>query len=549
MKRLLLAITLMSFWACTGSNSGSQSGQGSKQKTFRYNQTGGLSSLDPAFASTRANVWAVTQIYNGLFDFTKNLDPHKALAKEYEISPDGKVYTFTIKDGIYFHDNPCFPNGKGREVKAEDFVRSFKRLLTLGTGKWIFADKVLKASDGVPSDTCFRVVNDHTFKIYLQRRFPAFLHILATPYTYVVPEEAIDKYGDDLGRNPVGTGPFMLKKGYWDEKNKMVLHKNPKYWKNDPKTNTPLPHLDVVEVTFVEDRNTEFNMFYKGDLDLVVNLSEQSREIVLEKTGEVKEKFAGKFKVEKIPYMLTEYIGFKVDDASSPFSKLKVRQALNYAVNRKGLISVLRHGLGVAGEAGFVPIALPSFDSTQVKGYAYNPKKAEELLKEAGFPGGQGLPSLTLYTYTTDKEIAEYLQKDFEKIGVKIKIEMNKFSAHNTMVKEGKAGMYRASWIGDYPDAENFLALYYSKNLTPNGPNTTKFSNPEYDKLFEEAHETDNPFTRFADYHKMDKILMENSPVIVLYYDEILHMKQNYVVGLEADVMNNLMLENVNIKK
>lgn len=548
MKRLLLALALVSLWACGGGGgSEGKSGQNSKTKVFRYNQTGGLTSLDPAFAGNRANVWAVNQIYNGLFSFTKNLDPHKELAKEYEISPDGKVYTFTIKENVYFHDNPCFPNGKGREVKAEDFVMSFKRLLHVGTGKWIFNDKVLKRADGEPSDTCFKVVNDYTFKIYLQRRFPALLHILAIPYTYVIPHEAIDKYGDDFGRNPVGTGPFMLQKGMWDEKNKMVLKKNPKYWKQDSKTHQPLPHLDVVEISFVEDRNTEFQMFYKGDLDLVVNLSEQSKEIILEKNGEIKDKFAGKFKVEKIPYMLTEYIGFKLDQ--KPYDNPKVRQALNYAINRKGMISVLRHGLGVAGESGFVPFALPSFDSSQVKGYVYNPKKAEELLKEAGFEGGKGLPTLVLHTYTSDREIAEYIQKDLEKIGVKVKIEMNKFSAHQAMVKEGKCGMFRASWIGDYPDAENFLALYYSKNKVPTGPNTTGFANAEYDKLFEEAHETDNPFTRFADYQKMDKILMENAPFIVLYYDEVLHMRQNYVTGLEADIMNNLMLENVDIRK
>lgn len=544
---LILALAI-SLYSCKGG--GGTDTTGDAKKIFRYNQTGGLTSLDPAFANKRANIWAVNQIYNGLFSFSKNLDVHPELVKEWNISEDGKMYTFTIKRDVRFHDNACFPNGRGRELKASDFVYSFKRILdpaTGSTGSWIFNDKVLQTADGKPSDTCFVAIDDYRFRVHLKRRFPAFLQILAMPYAYVVPKEGVDKYGKDFRANPVGTGAFMLQK--WEEKNSMLLAKNTRYWKRDAKGNQ-LPYLDAIQVSFIEDRNQEFLTFEQGKLEFISNISETSKDQILEKNGEIKEKFAGKFKVDKIPYLNTEYVGFYLEGeaANNPLLNVKVRQALSYAVDRKGLVSLLRNGLGTPGDYGIVPIALPSFDSAKVKGYPFNPKKAQELLKEAGFPGGKDLPSLKLHTYSSDKEIAEFLQKGWSNIGVKVEIISNQFAAHQEIVDNGKSTLFRGSWLGDYPDAENYLAMFYSKNLSPVGPNKTHYKNENLDKIYLEAHETDNLFTRYEDYLEMDQLLMNDAPIIVLYYDEIIHLKQNYVVGLEADPMNNLILENVDFK-
>lgn len=535
--------------ACGGGSNTNTDGTSDGKKIFTYNQTGGLSSLDPAFARNRANIWATTQLYNGLFSFSKNLDVHPELVKEWEESPDGKTYTFTIRSDVYFHDNECFKGGRGRELQSEDFVYTFKRILKEGTGAWIFNDKVLRGADGNISDTCFKVVDNYRFKVYLQRRFPAFKQILAMPYTFVVAKEAVEKYGKDFRANPVGTGPFMLKKGNWDEKNSLVMNKNPKYWKLDAK-GTRLPYMDAVQIKFIEDRNIEFNTFFDGKLDFITNISENSRDQILEKNGEIKEKFAGKFQVEKIPYLNTEYVGFLLEgtEADNPFMNKKLRQALSFAINRKALISFLRNGLGTPGDQGVVPISLPSFDSTKVKGYPYNQQKAQELLKEAGFPGGKGLPTLKLNTYQSDKEIAEYLQKEWSALGIKVEIQMNQFATHQEMVDNGKVTLFRGSWLGDYPDAENYLAMFYSKNLSPDGPNKSHFKNADFDKLFVEAHETDNLFTRYEDYLKMDQIVMEDAPYIILYYDEMIHLKQNNIVGLEANPMNNLILESVDKK-
>ncbi len=561
---VLCVLVAMCINACGNSNNFSENEIQTfpKGNIFRYNQTGGLTSLDPAYARIRANIWACTQIYSGLVRYSgKNLSLKYELADKHELSADGKVYTFTLKKGIFFHDNACFPNGKGREMKAKDFVFAFNRILQEGTGAWIFKDKILRNEEknaenkmtSKISDTAFRAIDDYTLRIYLHKPFPAFLQMLATPYAVVVPQEAVDKYKKDFRKNPVGTGAFLMKNGLWDERNKLVLHKNPNYWKKDAK-NQKLPYLDAVEVSFIEDRTVEFNTFFDGKLDLIANLSEVSRDQILEKsTGKIKERFAGKFNVVKHPYMMTEFMGFYQDslallDKQNPFSNLKVRQALNYAINRKGMLQALRNNLGIASDFGVLPKAFPNFDSTKVQGYAYNTPKAQELLKEAGFPNGENLPILTLNTYNSDREVAEYIQKDWEQIGVKVKIELNHPATHSEKVEQGKLQLFRFSWIADYPDAENFLGMFYSPNFTPTGSNKTHFKNAIFDKLFQETSLMPLGKIRNTNYQKLNQIVMENSPVIALYYDEVLHLRQNRVLDLEADAMNNLLLENVRLK-
>jgi peptide/nickel transport system substrate-binding protein len=522
------------------------------KKIFRLNLTGGLTSLDPAYADQRTNIWATTQLYNGLFTFGEDLHVHRELADNYKISDDGLTYTFTIKKNVYFHDDQAFKNGRGRELIADDFVYSFKRLMdprTASKGSWIFADKVKRAEDGKLADDWIAKVDDYTFKITLNRRFPAFLQILAMPFTFVVAKEAVEKYNKDFRKHPVGTGPFMLKT--WNEKDRLILVKNEKYWKRDVK-HQPLPYLDAVDVSFIEDKNQAFLSFEKGSLHFLTSISETSRNKILNKDGSIKDEFSSKFVVEKKPYALTEYIGILMegkDEKANPLLNLKVRQALSYAINRKNLISFIRNGLGTPGNHGFVPDALSSFDSTQIQGYKVDIKKAQELLKDAGYPQGKGFPEITMSTYTTDKEIAGFLQKQWEdNLGIKVKIETNQFATHKDRVDNAQVKFFRASWIGDYPDAENFLSLFYSKNLSPDGPNKTHFKDETYDKLFEEAHETDNTFTRYADYHKMDQIIMDNCPAIVLFYDEVLNLKQKNVTGLKTNKMNTLVLENVDLK-
>lgn len=557
MIRRFLFLCAASFliWSCSGGEDKPQTDAGDNSKIFRYNSTEPITSLDPAFAKNQANIWAVTQLFGGLFELSSDLHEHPAIVDTWDISSDQLTYTFKLRKGVLFHDDDCFPNGKGREVTADDFVYSFKRILaeeTRSPGAWVFNDKVLKDKKGNISDTCFKAVDPYTLRIYLDAPFPPFLQILAMPYCYVVPKEGIEKYGRDFARHPVGTGPFRLKS--WDESNSLIMVKSPSYWRKDPSHNS-LPYLDAVQVSFISDKNQEFLTFQQGKLDFISGIDANTIEQILKKDGSVREEIDQKFTVQKMPYLNTEYLGFQMDvskyeNKKHPFLDGRVRKALSYAINRDELVSFLRNNLGTPARNGFVPAALPSFDEGKVKGYDYNPEEAQKLLKEAGYPDGKGFPEVTLYTTPPYKEMAETLQKQWSSIlNVNFKIEINNFAAHQDMVENGKVHFFRGSWLGDYPDEENFLACFYSKKMPPSGPNKTRFNNAEFDRLYEVVHQEKDGWKRHEMYYKMDQLVMNESPVIVLYYDEVLRLMQKNITGLEPDGMNMLRLERVNISK
>jgi ABC-type transport system substrate-binding protein len=545
---LFVGACLLSLSACKKS-SGDQSGK----KVFRYNQAEGLTSLDPAFARNQANIWAITQMYNGLFEIDKYLHAVPALVDSWDVSEDGKTYTFKIQKGIRFQDSECFPNRKGREVTAEDFVYSFKRIIdpaTSSTGSWIFNDKVLTDAKGVISDTAFKATDPYTLKIYLRRPFPPFLLILTMPYTSVVAKEAVEKYGKEFSRHPVGTGPFRFDK--WEDGTGLVMLKNENYWRQD-ENNQPLPYLDAVQVSFIPDKNQAFSAFTQDKLDFISGIEEGSKDVVLNKDGSIKKEFEDKYRVFKSPYLNTEYIGFQLDsskytDKKHPFLDRRVRQAMSYGVNRRDLVAFLRNKLGIPGEDGIIPPVMPSFDSSTVTGYTFNLDKAQQLMKEAGFGGGKGFPTVKLYTNPNHKDVSEFLQRAWKDIGINVEIETNNLATHQEMVDNGKVNLFRGSWLGDYPDAENYLAMFYSHNFAPNGPNKTHFRNKDFDNRFESVMLEQDGFKRYQVYHAMDELVMVEAPVVVLYYDEVLRLSQKRVKGIDVNYMNLLQLERVDFR-
>ncbi|KAA9338207.1 ABC transporter substrate-binding protein [Hymenobacter busanensis] len=523
-----------------------------ERRVFRYNQPEALTSLDPAFARSQANIWAVTQLYNGLVELDDSLRPAPALARRYDISPDGLRYTFVLRPGVRFHDSEVFPSGKGRAVTAPDVVYSFQRLLdkpTASPGGWIFRGKVLENAAGEPSDTAFVAPNDSTVRVYLKEPFIPFLGILTMPYAYVVPREAVARYGKDFREHPVGTGPFQFRR--WDEGSAIVYHRNPHYWRRDAQ-GQPLPYLDAVLISFISDRKTEFLTFQQGKLDFLSGIREGSRDLVMNPDGSVREDFAGKFRLQKVPYLNTEYLGFQLDpanlrgEANQPALRdRRVRQALSYAINRPELLAYFINNVGRPGTSGFVPSSLPSFDEKAVPGYTYQPAKARELLRAAGYgPGGKPL-RLHLSTVVERKEICEYLQKKWAELGIDVAIDINQAAAHQELVDNGRAAFFTKSWLGDYPDAENYLALFYSPNFSPAGPNKTHFKSPAYDKLYEQAKLERNDQRRWQLYQAMDRLVVAEAPVLSLYYDEVVRLTQNNVHGLTPNPMNQLVLERV----
>jgi ABC-type transport system substrate-binding protein len=524
-----------------------------ERRVFRYNQPEALTSLDPAFTRNQANIWAASQLYNGLLELDSTLQPAPALARRYQISPDGKTYTFWLRPRVRFQDSEVFVGGQGREVRAADFVYSFKRLLdakTASPGGWIFRGKVLEDGKGDISDTCFVAANDSTLRIHLKEPFIPFLSILTMPYAFVVPHEAVEKYGKDFREHPVGTGPFQFK--LWDTGNVLLLHRNPTYWRHDAQ-DRPLPYLDVVQISFIADRKTEFLTFLQGKLDFLSGIREGSRDLVMNTDGSVRADFKGRFTVQKAPYLNTEYLGFQLDSTNLTGEQAtqgralrdrRVRQALNYALNKPELLAYVLNHVGVPGNSGFVPAALPSFSPSKVPGYTYQPQRARQLLAAAGYGPSRPL-HLRLSTVAERKAVGEYLQKNWADVGVQVQIDINQSATQQELVDNGRAAFFSKSWLGDYPDAENYLSLFYSPNFSPGGPDKTHFKSAAYDVLYNQARREQDAARRTALYQEMDRLIVAESPVISLCYDEVIRLTQNNVRGLTPNPMNQLLLERV----
>jgi peptide/nickel transport system substrate-binding protein len=250
------------------------------------------------------------------------------------------------------------------------------------------------------------------------------------------------------------------------------------------------------------------------------------------------------------PYLNTEFFSIVLDSAArdvkkNPLADNRIRHALSYGFYRKNLRRYLEGNIGVPGNDGVVPPGLPSYDSAGVVGYYYYPSKVKALLKEAGYENGAGLPEIVLHTNIEAKELCSSIQQQWEELGFKIKIEVHSHTDQMKMISEGELPFYRSSWIADYPDAENYLGLFYSKNIPPHGYNLNHFSNREYDDLYDKAMEEMNDSIRYVYYNYMDQMLMENAPVIVIYYDQNVSLTGLIISGIIKNSMNHISLKEV----
>ncbi len=518
----------------------------SDKDVFRYNEAAGISSLDPAFAKNLANIWACNQIYNGLVELNEKLIVKPSIAKSWEVKDSGRLYLFTLRDDVYFHDHEVFDNGKGRKVNAYDFVYSFRRISdpnVASPGAWVFENV-----QEVNKEKCFKAINDSVFEIRLKKAFPPFPGILTMKYCSVVPYEIIEYYKEDFRKAPIGTGPFRFK--FWKEGVKLVLRKNDHYFEFDKQGNR-LPYLESVAVSFLLDKQSAFLEFVKGNFDFMSGIDASYKDEILGKDGKLNKKYTDRFYLISEPYLNTEYLAILSDtsfDQNSPLNNLKVRKAINHGFDRHKMIRYLRNNIGTPGNYGIIPPGLPSFDSMNITGYEYMPDLSIKLLKEAGFENGKGLGDITLSTTAEYLDICKYVQHQLSEIGVSIEIDVNPPATLKELKAQSKLKFFRASWIADYPDAENYLSLFYTPNFAPQGPNYTHFSNSYFDELFRESQNEIIDSIRYRTNQEMDKLIMQQSPVVILYYDQVLRFISKKVSGLGSNPINLLDLREVRKK-
>ena len=498
---------------------------------FRYNEDGNITSLDPAFSRNLENIWATTHLFNGLVQLNDNLEVIPDIAEQWNVSTDGLVYEFHIREDVYFHKHPAFGDKKTRRVIASDFVYSLKRLLDpqlASPGGWVLQNvKHIEAK------------NDRILTITLKKAFPAFLGLLSMRYCSVIPHEIASLKGGNFRKNPIGTGPFAFKN--WEEDVKLVLRKNPLYFERDHKGET-LPYLEAVAISFVPDKQSEFMLFLQGKLDLLNSLDNSYKDELLTQEGQLPEKYRDKINLQKGPYLNTEYLGFYLDSPSPVIQSSMIREAINIGFDRKKMMTYLRNNIGFEGDKGFIPKGLPGHPENRL--LEYQPEKAAELVKT--FEKQTGLKArITLATDPNYVDLCEYIQRELQKIGISIKVDVMPPATLKQARSQGKLEMFRSNWIADYPDAENYMSLFYSKNLSPSGPNYTHFNNDTFDSYYQESFMINDADKRSKHYQTMDSLAMSRHPLIPLFYDQVVRFTQKEVEGLSLNPVNVLKLKKV----
>lgn len=511
------------------------------KKIFHYNEQTGIASLDPAFAKNQSIMWAIHQLYNTLIEVDENMQLKPSLAKSWELSPDNLQFTFHLRSDVYFHDDAAFANSKGRLLTAADVAYSFHRIIdkeVASPGAWIFNNRI-------DSINGFTVVNDSTFQLKLIRPFQPILGILSMQYCSIVPKEAVELYGSRFRSHPVGSGPFQLIA--WEEGQALLLKKNVHYFEKDSSGYT-LPYLDGIRVSFFDSKATEFLEFQQHRLDFINDIDASFKDEILTKTGYLKKQWEGKLLLQKHDYLNIEYLGILVDPENelvrkSPLRFQKIRQAINYGFDRRKMMLYLRNSIGTAAESGFVPAGLPSFDTVAVKGYRYNLTKAKQLLADAGYPEGKNLPVIKLLTIPIYADLASYIANELNMAGIKVQIEAIQKSLLLEQTSKSQALFFRGSWIADYPDAENYLSVFYGKNPAP--PNYTRYKNPAYDQLYEQAIAEKSDSVRYTLYQQMDQLIIQDAPVVPLWYDMAIHLVHTNITNFYPNSLNLLELRKV----
>lgn len=548
MKRIfgfLLSLSIL-FYGCGGGDEGNEGtekliAKGDKVYggCLKISQSESLNSIFPPSIVDAYSAAIASNVFEGLVKFnSKDLSIIPSLAESWTIDESGTVYTFKLKKGIKFHDDPCFNGGKGREVVANDFKYAITLLCTQGDMNRMFnstlkgrlkgADEYYEASsNGTPSFEVegINVIDDYTIELTLVKPFSSFLYILAYPSLSVIAKEAYTKYGNKITN---GTGAFVVPADQSiTTESKLVLLRNANYHEADSLGNQ-LPFLDSIEVSVIDSKKTELDEFNNGNLHIVNGLPAESiREIVEQQIANFQNK-PPKFILDRSPQMGTEY--YELNLNSPALKDKRVRQAINYAIDRNGIIDKVLKGEAYGpSENGITPPTFRDYDMSSIKGYTYDVEKAKLLLAEAGFPGGRGFGKLKLELNSggyKNTSVAFEIQKQLmDNLGINVDLEVVSFNTKIEDERYGRADIFRTAWIADYPSPDNFLFLFYGANVPsdpslPSYPNVTRYKSAQFDELYEKALATSDKKEAYQYLLQAEATMIDDAPIIPLWYNE-----------------------------
>jgi peptide/nickel transport system substrate-binding protein len=502
----LLAAVFMVALSCSKNPPGESADTDGKRVIFRLRIPGDPPSLDPIHS-----VDLISQaVVCNLFDPLVRLDPETGavvpgLASKWEAADSGLTFRFYLRGDVLFHN--------GRRVTAEDVRYSFERLLNpafAGKRPWILlplrgaAEFRAGRADGVEG---IETVGDSLVVLRLEKPFAPFLVQLTMVGASVVPREEVERQGEKQGEKkfggrPVGSGPFRFVE--WRHDSRIRLERNPDY------TIQPCPAggVDLVDFVVVPNVSVAFEKYRAGELDLLDQLPPGQVALARKRLAD---------QLHIWPGLSVRYLGFNL--MREPFKDNRLlRRAFNYAVNRQAICEVLGEGVDVVS-AGAVPPGLAGHNP-ELEGYSYDPERARALLAEAGYPAGRGLGEITLLYNNdpVDRRTCEFIQACLSEIGVEVRLKSLEWAAFLAAIRAGESLIFRGSWVGDFPDAHNFLyTLFHSANWGDAG-NYTRFSHPAVDSLCLAALETVDPDRRASLYREIEEIVSREAPWIFLFH-------------------------------
>lgn len=529
---------------------------------FRFMSTEKVNSLLPASIRDVYSYRVASQLFENLLRINpETLEVEPLLAEKWEVSDDGKKYTFYIRTGVYFHDNVCFSGETGKEMTADDvkFALEFacsgleeneasSLLLPHIKGAKRF-NKETKKKLGNHSVAGIKVVNSRMLEIELYEPFVNFTKILTHPSLAIFPKEAFDHYRKSLKKNPVGTGPFSLKT--WNNE-QIELVRNTRYWRTD-KHGNKLPFLDKVTMTYAKNKREELMSFRQQKIDLVLDIPADETDHVL---GSLEDAQAGlnvKHKLDAKSSFSLNYFAFRLDQP--PFDQLAVRKAFLHAIDRDKLVNDFMKGEGYPMNHGFVP-EMNGYVSSQVKGYAFDLVKAQQFLAEAGYKNGQNFPKMDVYVAAKEESMTHLLAQGVvkqlnENLNLQLTIKLCSYEEHKKALRSGKALFWRNGWIADYPDPENFLDLFYGENVLNDGSktNSIRFNNPTFNSLFEASWKEKDEAKRMEILLKCDQLIMDEALVIPVTNDDFFTMIHSKFKDFSSSPMEGIDFSCIFIKE
>jgi len=522
-----------------------------------------IKGMDPILVEDIYATQVVSRVYEGLYGYhylkrPLELVPNLAEAMP-SISKDGLMYTIPIKKGVYFQDNSCFPDGKGRELKASDFIFSLQRGID-PANHVPFRDFIQKKIKGLDAWSQSHVLNyneavdgikaldDYTLQFTLTAPFPQFLDILAHCISYVVPKEAVAHYGKEFMNHPVGTGPFTLPQGFNPQDNKIEFVKNPTFRvKLFPDEAAPeyqhmlsyagkgLPLVDKMITHIMTEEETRWLKIQKGGIDIIPLENGSSLTLTLIEDNKLIPKYVEKELVlYEAPAAGTETFCF--NHKHDLFGKnILLRKAMSMAFDREAYAKLFFKNTTIVAKSILSP-DLPGYSHDLVSRYGYNLEQAKRYLAQAGYPAGKGLPVITLDIANTPahKNRADFFAKCMDKIGIKIEVIPNIFTElTNKMSVKGSTMMHMMCWVADYPDASSILQVIKERHLL--GLN---YVDNDFNALYEKALKEPNIKNRWLLYGQLNQIVADKVPLICSTHLPITFIHSKRVDNYAYDVCN-----------